>query len=389
MATERLYYNDSYLTEFQAQIVDVSPDGRKVYLNRTAFYPTSGGQPFDVGWLGGQDVVEVIDEEDRVAHLLAAPCPEQAVTGKIDWFRRYEHMQQHSGQHLLSAVFEEQFGFSTLSFHMGTEVSTIELGAKEITEPQIAQAEGRANELARNGQAVRVGFEDAAEVEGLRKQSERSGMLRIVEIEGIDKSACGGTHVASLAETLPLQIRKLEKVRGNVRVEFVCGSRASRRMRQDFVILQELARQCATPLDTLPSHVGALRQRLNEADKERQQLGEALSKREGTESHAATVPSPDGLRRAVWEVPTIDERTRAKALGYAGNAKAVVLVVGKQPGGVLIACSADSGINAGAVLKQTLNEFGGRGGGSATLAQGSISDSAVQLALRGKLGFST
>jgi len=390
VATERLYYRDSYLTDFEGQVVDIAGDGRRVYLDRTAFYPASGGQPYDVGELDGIAVVEVVDEEDgRVAHLLAAPLVQGPVKGQIDWARRYEHMQQHTGQHLLSAVLIELYGFETLSFHMGTEVSTIELGTKEISEAQLAGAEERANEVARSARVVSIGFEEAEQVEGLRKQSQRAGTLRIVEIAGLDKSACGGTHVRSLAETLQIQIRKVEKVRGNVRLEFVCGSRASRRARQDFRLLQEMARQTATAIDKLPEHVGALKERLTDAEKERERLAQDLAQREGREAYAAVAVSADGLRRVLWGVEKITEIVRGKALAFAAaGEKALVMVMGKQPAGVLIACSQDAGIDAVAVLKQTLAEVGGRGGGAATLAQGSVPSEAAALVLARKLGLS-
>jgi alanyl-tRNA synthetase len=332
-------------------------------------------------------VVEVLDEEDgRIAHILAAAAPAGPLTGQIDWPRRYEHMQQHSGQHLLSAVLMDLYSFQTLSFHMGDEVSTIELGAKEISEEQILAAERQANTLARDALPVHVTFGEAAEVTGLRKQSQRSGKLRIVEIEGIDKSACGGTHVRSLAETLPVQIRKIEKVRGNVRLEFVCGDRAIRRAKRDFQLLQELSRQTAAAIDTLPDHAAALKDRLSEAEKDRQRLADDLAQREGREAYAASAPSQDGMRRTQWSVERVTETVRAKAIAYAAGSQSVVLVLGKQPPGVLIACSPDSRIDAGALLKQTFAEFGGRGGGSSTLAQGSIMNERVIQALAEKLG---
>jgi alanyl-tRNA synthetase len=386
MATERLYYHDAYLTEFDAQVVESSPDGRKVYLDRTAFYPSSGGQPHDLGWLSGEPVIEVVDEGDRIAHVVSQGVPTGPVKGKIEWPRRYDHMQQHTGQHLLSAVLIGLFGFQTLSFHMGDEVSTVELATKEIGENQIDEAETQANELARGGGAVHIGFEDTERAEGLRKRSQRPGQLRIVEIEGVDKSACGGTHVRRLPETLPLQIRKREKVRGNVRLEFVCGWRATRRAKQDFRVVQELARQSAASIDRLPDYLAALKQRLSEAEKERQRLAETVARREGGEAYAATQPSSDGMRRVLWEVEQIGETVRAKALAYTAGAQSLVLVLGKQPAGILIACSPDSGIDAGAILKQTLGEFGGRGGGSSTLAQGTVPDAQCARALAGKLG---
>ncbi len=384
MATERLYYTDPYLTQFDAYVVALSPDGRRVYLDRTAFYPTSGGQPHDGGWLGGREVIDVIEEDGRIAHLTALPVEIGPLTGKVHWPRRYDHMQQHTGQHLLSAVLMDLFGFPTMSFHMGDEVSTIELGAKELTDAQIDEAESQANDDARRAPPVHIAFEEADSVEGLRKPSQRSGTLRIIEIAGIDKSACGGTHVRSLAETLPLQIRKLEKVRGNVRLEFVCGRRATMRAKLDYRVLQELARQSAAPIDKLPAVFAVWKQRLGDAEKDRQRLAESLARREGAELYAAAALSADGVRRVLWNVERIDEAVRAKALAYAAGARSLVLVLSAE--GALLACSSDARIHAGSILKETLAEFGGKGGGSATLAQGSLPDPACALALAGKLG---
>ena len=160
--TERLYYQDCYLREFRAQVVDTADDGRRVYLDRTAFYPTSGGQPFDTGTLGGAMVIDVIDEGDRIAHVLDAPIPAGEVAARIDWARRFDHMQQHTGQHLLSAVWEELFHIPTLSFHMGAESSNIELGAPSLSARQMEQVEERCAEIMREGRAVAIGFDDDA-----------------------------------------------------------------------------------------------------------------------------------------------------------------------------------------------------------------------------------
>jgi alanyl-tRNA synthetase len=269
---------------------------------------------------------------------------------------------------------------------MGEDVSSIEIGVKELADKQVDEAEARVNDLARGAPAVHISFQDAEQVAGLRKQSERQGLLRIIEIEGIDKSACGGTHVRSLEETLPLQIRRLDKVRGNVRLEFVCGGRATKRAKQDYCILQELARQSATPMDRLPEVFATIKQRLSEAEKDLERMARDLAQRQGRELYAQTQARGDGIRRVLWNVEQIDETVRAKALAFTGGAQSIVLAVGKQPAGVLIACSSDAGINAGAILKQTLAEFGGKGGGAATLAQGNLPDPNCALALAAKLG---
>jgi alanyl-tRNA synthetase len=216
--TERLYYSDSYLSEFRARVIEADSTGLRVTLDRTAFYPTSGGQPFDVGTLSGARVMEVIDEGDRVTHVLDAPLTAGDVEGHIDWSRRFDHMQQHTGQHLLSAVFEELYPMPTLSFHLGVESSTIDIGASALAPDRIDRVEDRCAEIVAQARPVTVSFEDAASAAGLRKESQRTGVLRIVSIADLDRSACGGTHVRSTAEIGPLFIRKLEKIRGNVRV---------------------------------------------------------------------------------------------------------------------------------------------------------------------------
>src|SRR5581483_3330836 len=227
--TERLYYQDSYLSAFTAQVIDSARDPATVYLNRTAFYPTSGGQPFDTGAIAGVPVLDVVDEDERIAHRLASPLPSGPVECVIDWGRRFDHMQQHTGQHLLSAVLEEQFGLHTVSFHLSSESATIDLEGGAAENRTMEEAERRANEIICENRPVRIEFQHAAEVQGLRKASDREGTLRIISIEGLDRSACGGTHVRATGEIGAILIRKLEKVRQSTRVEFLCGGRAIRR----------------------------------------------------------------------------------------------------------------------------------------------------------------
>src|SRR4051794_40064152 len=200
VTTARLYYQDAYTHAFDAQVIDRTADGKRVYLDKTYFYPASGGQPHDTGVLSGATVLEVVDEGERIAHVLSEPISGDLVQARIDWNRRFDHMQQHSGQHLLSAVFFERFGFETLSFHFGAEVSRVELGTKELTPEQIVTVEERVNEIVRAAAPLLVSFEDAQLAQALRKESRRTGTLRIIEIQDLDRSACGGTHVRTTAE---------------------------------------------------------------------------------------------------------------------------------------------------------------------------------------------
>ena len=180
--TERLYYRDAYLTEFEAEVVTLSDDGRRAYLDRTAFYPTSGGQPHDTGRLGSARVLDVVDEDERIAHLLDRPLAPGRVQGAVDRERRLDHMQQHTGQHLLSAVFAELYGHETTSVHFGASSSTLDLATAELSHARVLAAEERANAVVTGNRPVEVGFEDAATAVGLRKVPDRAGTLRIVTI---------------------------------------------------------------------------------------------------------------------------------------------------------------------------------------------------------------
>src|SRR5437016_3731963 len=211
--TERLYYTDSYLRDFAARIVDRSVDGATVYLDRTAFYPASGGQPFDVGSLNGIAVLEVADEGERVAHRMAAPLSAGDARGVIDWPRRFDHMQQHTGQHLLSAIIAERFGHATVSVHFGRESSTLDLDTGVFGQDRFVQAEALANSVVTENRPVRVSLEEADSASGLRKAAARQGTLRIVTIDGLDRSACGGTHVRATGEIGPILIRRTDRVK--------------------------------------------------------------------------------------------------------------------------------------------------------------------------------
>jgi len=375
LETKRLYYTDSYLTQITSSVVAASADNLQITLNQTIFYPASGGQPHDLGTLNGIPVIDVVDEGVTITHILQSPLLDSEVHAEISWPRRYGHMQQHTGQHLLSAVFEELFQIPTLSFRMGEESSSIELGTKSLTDRQTEAVILRATELARASPRLVVTFEDAAQAQGLRKASERAGLLRIVEIPGIDRSACGGTHVASLAEVLPLQIREMEKVRGNIRIAFVCGNRALARAQSDFQTLSRVAAALATSHGKLEDQITALKQNLADSEKQRQRLETEAATRAGLDLYAGTPPSEDGLRRVFSAVPVIGENARAKAKAFASQPRAVLLL--HSADGLLLACSPDSGFNAGALLKQALAKYGARGGGSPALAQGSLPDKAI------------
>jgi len=371
--TERLYYADSYLTSFRARVVEKSTDGGAVYLDRTAFYPTSGGQPFDTGSIAGAPVVDVIDEGERIAHVLGAAIDADEVECRIDWPRRFDHMQQHSGQHLLSAVMAELFGMATLSVHFGAGSSTLDLDTPSLSAEQVRAAETRANEAVFENRPVSVLFADSAEDVGLRKASDRAGVLRVISIEGLDRSACGGTHVRATGEIGPVLIRKLDKVRGAVRIEFLCGLRALRRARADFETLTKVAQVFSATLDDSPALVASQREALKAAEKDRRRLDEELGVLMGRELYDATPADSLGVRCVVKRIASgALYPLRAMAEGFCARTKAVFIGVVEQPPTLLLAASPDSGLDAGKLVKAAMHEVGGKGGGASRLAQGSV-----------------
>ena len=372
--TVRLYYDDCYARQFRARIVSESSDGNTVYLDRTAFYPASGGQPSDRGRLGGSQVLDVRDENGRIAHLLDVPLGETGVIGDVDWVHRFDHMQQHTGQHLLSAVWSELFGISTISFHMGAETSTVDLHSSSVSPAQMESVEARANELIAENRPVRIDYQESEQAEGLRKASGRTGMLRIVSIDGLDRSACGGTHVRATGEIGCILLRGTDKVRGNTRLEFLCGARAIRRARRDFETVSAVARTFSAAIDDTPELVEAQREKVQESEKQRRKLSAELASFRGVDLYRTTAAGAGRLRLHVNILGTgaLDEVIKAEAQGFVSGQDAAYLAICGNPPSVLLAVSSGGGLHAGNLLKQTLSEVGGQGGGAANLAQGRI-----------------
>ena len=371
--TDRLYYTDSYIRDFEAAVTDRADDSRRIYLDRTAFYPTSGGQPFDTGQLGGVAVTDVIDEGERVAHLIAGPLMDERVTGQVDWVRRFDHMQQHTGQHLLSAVMADRLGHQTLSVHFGGESSTLDLDVGSLPPEQAQRVEEAVNEIVVQNRPVEVSFEEAEFALGLRKPTERGGRIRIISIQGLDRSACGGTHVHFTGEIGPILIRRVERVRKGVRVEFLCGSRATRRARFDYSLLSRLGADLSASADELPGLIAARQEQLKQAEALNRELEEKLDSGRARALYAAAAAESTGIRRVmVREENGSIESVRRLAQAFTSMPLAIFVGTVPSPPAVLLAVSPDTGIDAAGMLKGLLTRVGGRGGGSARLAQGIV-----------------
>jgi alanyl-tRNA synthetase len=398
-SSQRLYYSDSFLKSFTGAVNGVCelPGSRgdsvwQLSLDRTAFYPTSGGQPFDTGMLrtalpgeaAFEIPVEQVEEDDQgvLWHFVRKPLPVGThVEGQIDWKRRFDHMQQHTGQHLLSALFLRELQAATVSFHLGEKTSTIDLTCAPPAHHSLERVERIANEIIGEDRPVTTMYVSRDEAEAmlaageLRKIPDRQGSIRLINIADCDRNACGGTHVRSTGQICGLQVRGVEKVSRGVRVEFVCGLRAIRTARADAGILNETAALLSTGAMELPAAVGRLLAEGKAGAKERQRLREELAVLQATRL-AAEMPIENGLRLMVraWKDRDRDYvRMLASRTAAAAPATAVIFCAKEaEPVRVFMARSPDLNLDCGRILREALAQFGLRGGGSADLAQGDV-----------------
>ncbi len=378
--TEHLYYDDSFLYEFDARVVElVAVDSRTaVVLDRTAFYPTSGGQVFDTGVIvsGGEKIRidEVVEKDDgTVLHVVEGAAHLErgvAVYGQVDVERRRDHMQQHSGQHVLSAAFVRLFNMPTVSFHMGADSCSIDLDTKSVTSAQVEAAEALANDVILQDRSVGIRFVTQEEAQGLGLRKippvERD-RLRLIEIQEFDLTACGGTHVASTGQIGCILLRKTEKVKQGWRVEFVCGKRAVATARRDYATLTEGAGLCSSHIWDLPQQIRKLQEEarsLRKANEQTlQEVAELYAERmlAGSESRIITKVFAE---RDLAFIKLLAQRLTRQSSGVA-----LLASTSGQPA-LVFAQSAGQPNDMGALMKDALARLGGRGGGSKDMAQG-------------------
>jgi alanyl-tRNA synthetase len=384
--TDRLYYHDSFLYDFDAEVRETTETPRPaVILDRSAFYPTSGGQVFDTGWLTTDSaklrVTEVADTEDgKVVHYIDAVKdikPGTRIRGLIDPVRRRDHMQQHSGQHVLSAAFVRLFDLHTVSFHMADDYCSIDLDTPALTKEQVEGAERLANEIILENRPVEIRFasrEEAGKL-GLRKipVADRDE-LRIIDIHDFDLSACGGTHVNQTGQIGCILLRKTEKTRQGWRVEFVAGQRAVATARRDFTTLTESATLFSGHIYDVPQLVAKSLEEIRSLRKEREQAQVELATAQAA-ALLAEVSETNG-RRVV--VRTFVDRDLAsikllaqKLTRLSSNAIALLATTSPQPS-LVFAQSPGQPFDMGSLLKETMAKLGGRGGGSKDMAQGGL-----------------
>src|SRR5438445_9885979 len=380
--TLRLYYTDSYLKKFDATVVAVEPHGDRlpVILDRSAFYPTSGGQPHDTGTLGGLPVTEVIeDDEDRVLHVVSGPIT-GVVTGSIDWPRRFDHMQQHTGQHLLSQAFLQALGAQTRAVHLGAELSTLDLDLADLPALSAGQVEDLANRIVFEDRPVQIREVDESELPGLglRRPAKKRGRIRVVDVEEFDRSACGGTHVRRTGEIGTVKLRRWERFNGGVRVEFLCGWRALRDSRWKNALVRDLAVTLTVKDQEVAEAVERLMGQLRERDRTLAGLRDQLVELEA-QRRLENLPSTP---RIVTEVlPGWSAEMTSALAGRLAAAGSTIAALATSDGRVIVARSSDLDLDAAALLRRALEPLGGRGGGRPAFAQGAVSPDKVREAL--------
>jgi alanyl-tRNA synthetase len=377
--TRRLHRDDPYLLEFDAQVVARREhQGRPaVVLDRTAFYAESGGQPWDTGTLDGVPVVAVVEQDGDVLHVLGGPLETRAVHGRVDADRRRDHMQQHHGQHLLSRAFVETASAATVSFHLGADVSTIDLDTA-VSEQAVHRAERLCNEAVWSGRPVRsrVVSRREAEALGVHAADEAGDEVRLVEAEGFDLQACGGTHPGRTSEVGLVLVLGHERYKAGSRVRFVCGARAVAAFHARASAVDQVGALLSSPLDDLAASVARLQERLVEAARRGREMADRALRAEAARLLAAA-GSP-AVVSAVYEGwPADDLRALAQHLVGAGTCVAL-LASGAEKVHLVFAQSEGLPHDIPALLRQALAEMGGRGGGRGNLAQGG-SDSAAGL----------
>lgn len=372
--TEHLYYTDSYLTEFSANVLEQreSERGVAVVLDRTAFYPDSGGQPCDTGILAGARVLEVAENDaGNIVHLLDHPVVGGQVSGRIDWKRRFDHMQQHSAQHILSQAFLVSAQARTLSFHLGQEASTIDIELEEATEAHVVQAEALATEVVFQNRPVRIlaTDQDGLKSLGVRKESKREGPIRVIDIDGFDRSPCGGTHVRNTGEIGLIFVSGFERYKKGTRIEFVAGGRALEMLRRDHELLKKLGRLFSAGSGQILESAGKLMQEKAALSREMDVLQERLLDYEAGElirnavqtAYAATV------RRTYTDRNLESVKTLARKLTSRPGVLAL-LALG-EVGQIVVARSSDLPGSCHEAIRSVAAQLGGKGGGRPELAQ--------------------
>lgn len=372
--TIKLYYNNPYITEFTSEIIDSKKHQNKyhIVLKETAFYPEGGGQPCDLGEINGSKVEYVYEENNTIYHVLDENVDRTIVSCKVNFQRRFDHMQQHSGEHLLSAAFFKLYGGKNIGFHLGQDYVTIDISLPSITKEMIKEVENFCSEVILKDIPVKCSVVNKEELNliPIRKETTVTEDIRIVEIESTDYSACCGTHVNTTSEIGMLKIIKVEKYKGNSRIYFKCGSRALNDYAKKHEIISELVKLLSSDEDNIISQVDSMIKTIKEKSRTISDL-----KSKFCELHVKDIllNFSGNIYTKVYEVKSFEEVSEIGKLLGENNVDALIATT--VDNNILLLANHDNSIDCGKVFKEHIKTFNGKGGGSKSRAQGSFSNS--------------
>lgn len=371
---ELFYYQDAMMKEFSADVIHTGTDdlGNYIVLSNTAFYPTGGGQPHDTGWINGLEVINVEKVEEEIRHYINEDVEAitGTVTGKLNWIRRFDHMQQHTGQHILTAAFVELFGYQTVSFHLGTELIAIDLNTTEITPEQLAEVEKRANDIILENRSIETKWVTKEELAqyNLRKDVTVDDDIRLVIIPDYDYNGCGGTHPTSTGQVQMIKIMETEKMKSNIRVHFVCGDRVRAQLAMRKNVLTDVSRQLSVPEKEAGPALAKIMQTAKQTEKAFAEAKDALLVYEAKDlaGHGEIIVSE------CYENRTIQELQKLARFITAENSEAITFLVADNADKLqfVAARGANREVSMKNISGSILPLINGKGGGNDALVQG-------------------
>jgi alanyl-tRNA synthetase len=376
----KLFFRDPYIKSFTAKVVTQRIDENGNYyivLDQTAFYPTGGGQPHDVGTIENIKVLNVEEVEGEVRHYLENEMNDvnAAVNGVIDWERRFDHMQQHAGQHILSAAFEQLFGYKTVGFHLGNETLTIDLETENLLESEALRVEELANQIIIENWPIETKWVTEEELVhyNLRKETKVKEDIRLVIIPNFDYNGCGGTHPKATGEVQTIKILDWERQKKKTRVQFVCGNRVMKQLRQKNKVLQELTKLLNAPEKDMQQAVMRLLENVKIAEKELEQTLETLLHYEAKQLLMNSKSIMDKkIVSEVFQNRTIQELQKLARIIISEDEKVIALFVSQNENMLQLVCArgAAPDVSMKKLIGHALSIINGKGGGSDSFAQG-------------------
>jgi alanyl-tRNA synthetase len=380
MEINKLFYQDSYIQTFKSKATKQAQDENGLWyivLEETAFYPTGGGQPFDTGTINNIPVVNVEEVDDEIRHYLESPILDSIgiIEGKINWERRFDHMQQHAGQHILSAAFEELFDYKTVSFHLGEEILTIDLDIQELTESEASEVESRANQIILENRLIETIWVTQEELSQypLRKQTKVTENIRLVIIPEFDYNGCGGTHPSSTGQVGAIKILDWEKQRKKIRLRFICGNRVLKQFHIKNHILTQLTQLLNAPEQGMIQSLERLLESVKKSDRQLEEARETLLRYEAMELmdsqldlNGRSVISKVLYNRSMKEIQLL-----ARIITNSTSGVIVILISESETQlQIVTARGSLQQISMKALLADILPTINGRGGGNEDMAQG-------------------